>query len=168
MNLNSIQDVYAGQLGDLQSAERQLLEAWPGLAAAASDVKLKQAFAQHVEHADSRLERIERIIATSPATVPDDACKPMQSLISESAKVVAADGPSEVRDVALIVAAQRIEHYEIAAYGTARALADQLDQSDARDLLGEILDEARQADELLTKLATGGLLVSGLNERAHS
>jgi ferritin-like metal-binding protein YciE len=91
----------------------------------------------------------------------------MQSLIQKTARVIDAEGPGEVRDVALIAAAQRIEHYEIAAYGTARALADQLDQGDARDLLGESLDEERQADELLTKLATGGLIVTGLNERAH-
>jgi len=168
MNLSSIQDVYAEQLSDLQSAETQLIEAWPRLAAAASSAKLKQAFTQHLEQTESHLERLERIIATSPSAVPNDTCQPMQSLIRESTNVIAAAGPSEVKDVALIAAAQRIEHYEIAAYGTARALADQLDQSDARDLLGETLDEERQADELLTKLATGGLLVSGLNERAHS
>ncbi len=168
MNLSSIQDVYAQQLSDLQSAETQLIEAWPRLAAAASDAKLKQAFTQHLEQTESHLERLERIIATSPSTVPNDTCQALQSLIRETANVIAAEGPGEVKDVALIAAAQRIEHYEIAAYGTARALADQLDQSDARDLLGETLDEERQADELLTKLATGGLLVSGLNERAHS
>ena len=168
MNLGSIQDVYADQLSDLRSTETQLIEAWPRLAAAASDVKLKQAFTQHLEQTEGHLERLERIIETSPSPVTPDACKPMQSLIRESANVIAAEGPGEVKDVALIAAAQRIEHYEMAAYGTARALADQLGQSEARELLGETLDEERQADELLTKLATGGLLVSGLNERAHS
>jgi ferritin-like metal-binding protein YciE len=91
----------------------------------------------------------------------------MRGLIDEGARIIQAEGPGEVKDVALIAAAQRIEHYEISAYGTARALADQLDQRDARQILGETLEEESQADELLTKLATGGLIVSGLNERAQ-
>jgi ferritin-like metal-binding protein YciE len=91
----------------------------------------------------------------------------MRGLISEGNRIIQSEGPGEVKDVALIAAAQRVEHYEISAYGTARALADQLDQRDARQLLSETLDEERQADELLTKLATGGLIVAGLNERAQ-
>jgi len=168
MNLNSIEDVYAEQLGDLRSAEMQLVAALPKMAAAASDKKLKQAFTEHLEQTQGHLERLERVIRTSPSGVPDETCEAMQGLIREGEKVIDADGPGEVKDVALIAAAQRVEHYEIAAYGTARALADQLDQADARQLLSETLDEESQADELLTKLATGGLVVSGINERAQS
>jgi ferritin-like metal-binding protein YciE len=167
MKLDSIEDVYAAQLGDLRSAETQLKEALLAMADAASDKKLQQAFAEHLEQTARHLQRLEEIIATSPSPVPDERCESMQGLISESNKIIQAEGPGEVKDVALIAAAQRVEHYEISAYGTARALADQLDQRDARELLGETLDEERQADELLTKLATGGLIVAGLNERAQ-
>jgi ferritin-like metal-binding protein YciE len=167
MKLASIEDVYAAQLGDLRSAEIQLIEALPALAEAASDRKLKQAFTQHLEQTERHVERLDEIIASSPSPVVDDLCEAMRGLISESHRIIRADGPGEVKDVALIAAAQRVEHYEISAYGTARALADQLDQRDARQLLSETLEEESQADELLTKLAIGGLLVAGLNERAQ-
>jgi ferritin-like metal-binding protein YciE len=167
MKLASIEDVYAAQLGDLRSAEMQLTEALPAMVEAASDRKLQQAFAQHLEQTERHLERLDEIIASSPSPVLDDPCEAMRGLISESTRILRAEGPGEVKDVALIAAAQRIEHYEISAYGTARALADQLDQQDARQLLGETLEEESQADALLTKLATGGLIVSGINERAQ-
>ena len=167
MRLATVEDVYAAQLGDLRSAERQLLEALPAMADAVSDRKLKQAFAQHLEQTERHLERLDEVITSSPSPVPNDRSEAMQGLISDVTKIIRADGPGEVKDVALIAAAQRVEHYEISAYGTARALADQLDQGDARALLGETLEEEGQADELLTKLATGGLIVAGLNERAQ-
>ena len=167
MKLASIEDVYAAQLGDLRSAEMQLLEALPALAEAATDRKLQQAFTQHLEQTERHLERLDEIIESSPSPVPDDPCDAMRGLISESHRIIKAEGPGEVKDVALIAAAQRVEHYEISAYGTARALADQLDQRDARQLLSETLDEESQTDELLTKLATGGLILAGLNERAQ-
>ncbi len=167
MKLASIEDVYAAQLGDLRSAETQLIEALPAMAEAASDRKLEQALTAHLEQTVRHLERLEEIIAASPSPVPDARSEAMRGLIDEGARIIQAEGPAEVKDVALIAAAQRIEHYEISAYGTARALADQLDQRDARQILGETLEEESQADELLTKLATGGLIVSGLNERAQ-
>jgi ferritin-like metal-binding protein YciE len=167
MKLASIEDVYAAQLGDLRSAEKQLIEALPALAEAASDKKLQHALAQHLEQTERHLERLEEIIASLPSSVPDAPSKVMRELLGEGTRIIAADGPDEVKDVALIAAAQRVEHYEISGYGTARALADQLEQADARDVLAEILDEERQADELLTKIAVGGLIVSGVNERAQ-
>jgi ferritin-like metal-binding protein YciE len=168
MKLASIEDVYAGQLGDLRSAEMQLRDVLPKMVAAAADKKLTQAFTQHLEQTESHLKRLEKVIAESPSNVHSETCEAMAGLVAEAEKIMQAEGPGEVKDVALIAAAQRIEHYEIAAYGTARALAEQLEQRDARLLLGETLDEERQADELLTKLATGGLIISGINERAHT
>ena len=167
MRLASVEDVYAAQLGDLRSAEQQILEALPAMADAASDRKLQQAFAQHLEQTERHLERLDEVITSSPSPVPEDICEAMEGLISEVNKIIRAEGPGEVKDVALIAAAQRVEHYEISAYGTARALADQLDHGDARRLLGETIEEEGQADERLTKLATGGLIVAGLNERAQ-
>jgi ferritin-like metal-binding protein YciE len=167
MKLTSIEDVYAGHLADLRSAETQLVDALSEMADASSDKKLTQAFTNHLEQTARHLERIEEVVGTSPADVPEETCEAMKGLIREVRAVIEADGRGDVKDVALIAAAQRIEHYEIAVYGTARALADQLDLRIARDLLSETLDEESQADELLTKLATGGLVVAGLNERAH-
>jgi ferritin-like metal-binding protein YciE len=168
MTLTSVQHVYADHLADLRSVETQLIDALAEMAEAASDKKLKQAFTEHRALTERHLERLDEIIRISPVDVSTKMSEAMQGLIGDGRKVIEAGAPGDVRDVALIAAAQRIEHYEIAAYGTARALADQLDQRDARELLSETLDEESQADELLTKLATGGLIVAGLNERAQS
>jgi ferritin-like metal-binding protein YciE len=95
-----------------------------------------------------------------------EECEAMKGLIAEGEKVIEADGAPDVRDVALIAAAQRVEHYEIAAYGTARTLAQELGLTDAQALLDETLDEESNADKLLTKIATGGVFSSGINETA--
>jgi ferritin-like metal-binding protein YciE len=166
MQLNSIQDVYANQLGDLRSAESQLIEALPKMANAASDDGLKQAFTEHLQQTREHRDRLERIIAGAPTTVPNQVCKGMEGLIAEGDEVVNATGDPAAKDAALIAAAQRVEHYEIAAYGTARELARRLDERDAADLLDQTLDEESDADKLLTKLATGGLLGVGINEDA--
>lgn len=167
MQINSIQDVYADQLGDLRSAEQQLIQALPKMAEAASDPDLKQAFTTHLEETRGHLERIEQIIRDFPASVPEETCEAMQGLVAEGDEIVNATGDDAAKDVALIAAAQRVEHYEIAAYGSARTLARQLDQGDAHGLLDQTLDEESHADKLLTKLATGGLLGSGINEAAQ-
>ena len=92
----------------------------------------------------------------------------MEGLLQEGEEIVSAQGDSAAQDAALIAAAQRVEHYEIAAYGTARTLADELGFDDAKSLLNETLDEESDADKLLTKIATGGLLASGVNKAANS
>jgi ferritin-like metal-binding protein YciE len=168
MNVTSLEGVYADHLGDLRSIETQLVGALTDMAAAASDKKLAQAFGEHMTQTQRQLERLEEIIGASPADVHAETCTVMEALIDGAQEIMRAEGPEEVKDVALIAAAQRIEHLEIAMYGTARALADQLDQRSARDLLSETLAEESEADELLTKLATGGLIVAGINERAHT
>ena len=90
----------------------------------------------------------------------------MQGLVAEGEEIISAQGDPAAKDAALIAAAQRVEHYEIAGYGTAKTLADQLGHSDAKDLLDQTLDEESQADTLLTKIATGGRMKSGVNEAA--
>jgi ferritin-like metal-binding protein YciE len=96
-----------------------------------------------------------------------ETCKGMEGLIKEGDEIVKAEGDPTAKDAALIAAAQRVEHYEIAAYGTARTLADELDMGDAKDLLDQTLDEEGAADKLLTRIATGGLLKAGVNQRAR-
>ena len=95
-------------------------------------------------------------------------CEGMRGLIEEGQEVLSAPGDPVVKDAALISAAQRVEHYEIAAYGTARTLADELDLGDAKDLLDQTLDEESSADKLLTKIATGGMFKAGINQQARS
>jgi ferritin-like metal-binding protein YciE len=166
--LGSIEDVYAGCLGALRSVETQLLDALPEMGDAAEDTKLARAFREQLDRTGRQLARLENVIASSPVDVPTDTSKPMEELVAEMRRLCSSGGPGEVRDVALVAAAQVIAHHEIASYGTARALADQLDLRAAVELLAESLEEEAQTDELLSKLATGGLIVSGLNERAQS
>ena|SRR5438552_9094407 len=166
MQLQSLDDVLVTQLGDLLSAERQLVEALPKMAGAASDEKLKQAFTEHLSETRDHVARLEEIfgqLGKQPSAPP---CKAMQGLVAEGEEIIAAQGDSAAKDAALIAAAQRVEHYEIAGYGTARTLAGQLGHGDAKDLLDQTLDEESSADKHLTKIATGGLLASGINERA--
>jgi ferritin-like metal-binding protein YciE len=166
MNLNSLQDVFVDQIHDLYDAERQLVEALPKLAGAASHDKLREAFEHHLAETRGQLERLDEIIATLAIGAPSESCKAMQGLVAEGERIVSAQGDPAAKDAALIAAAQRVEHYEIAGYGTARTLADELGHGDARDLLDDTLDEESNADKLLTKIATGGMLKSGVNEQA--
>jgi ferritin-like metal-binding protein YciE len=166
MKLNSLQDVLAEQLEDLHSAEQQLIDALPKMASAASSEELRSAFQEHLGETRGHLERLNDILPTVGIQSPSETCEAMQGLIREGEKIITADGDPLAKDAALIAAAQRVEHYEIAAYGTARTLADILDLDEARDLLDQTLDEEANADKRLTRIATGGLFRAGVNERA--
>jgi ferritin-like metal-binding protein YciE len=166
MEFNSLQDVFAEQLNDLRSAEEQLVEALPKLAGAASSEELRKAFEEHLAETRGHLERVDDLLATSGVARSGEVCIGMRGLIEEGSKVVEASGDAMAKDAALIAAAQRVEHYEIAAYGTAATLADQLGLSDAQDVLGQTLDEEETADKLLTKIATGGMFRAGVNQQA--
>jgi ferritin-like metal-binding protein YciE len=166
MEFNSLQDVFAEQLNDLRSAEEQLVEALPKMSGAAGSEELRKAFEEHLAQTRGHLERVEELIATSGVARTGEVCVGMRGLIEEGSKVVEAAGDATAKDAALIAAAQRVEHYEIAAYGTAATLADHLDLSDAQDVLGQTLDEEETADKLLTKIATGGMFRAGVNQQA--
>ena len=166
MQLETLNDLFVEQLADVHSAETQLVDALPKMAAAASHDELKQAFQHHLEETRDHVRRLDDIIAGLGRAVPTEICEGMRGLIREGEEIVAAGGDPDVRDAGLIAAAQRVEHYEIAAYGTARTLAEQLDLGDARELLDQTLDEEAQADKLLTKIATGGFFKAGINRQA--
>ena len=166
MGFGSLQDVFAEQLNDLRSAEEQLVDALPKMAGAASSEELRKAFEEHLAQTRGHLERIEDLLATSGVARTGEVCAGMKGLIEEGSKIVEASGEPMAKDAALIAAAQRVEHYEIAAYGTAATLANNLDLDDAADVLGQTLDEEETADKLLTKIATGGMFRSGVNEQA--
>jgi ferritin-like metal-binding protein YciE len=165
MHLQTLRDLFEHEISDLYSAETQLVEALPKMAQAATNGELRKAFEHHLEETRDHVRRLEEIRGQIGST-QTEVCKGMQGLIKEGEDTISADGDPTVKDAALIAAAQRVEHYEIAAYGTARTLAGELDLGDARDLLDQTIDEEANADKLLTKIATGGMLKTGINEQA--
>jgi ferritin-like metal-binding protein YciE len=153
MELKSLDDVLEEELKDLYSAEKQLVEALPDIAEAASSKELQNAISEHLEETRGHVKRLEEVFQAIGIEPESEHCDGMEGLISEGSEVAEADGDGDARDAALIGAAQRVEHYEIAAYGTARSLAQQLGHKDAVKLLNETLDEESAADEKLTKIA---------------
>src|SRR4051794_1940026 len=123
MQLQSLNDVLQHQLDDLMSAEQQLVKALPKMAQAASHDELRSAFDQHLEETRGHVTRLETIFAGLGAEPSGERCKAMEGLIAEGEEVIATTGDPAAKDAALIAAAQRVEHYEIAAYGTAKTLA---------------------------------------------
>jgi ferritin-like metal-binding protein YciE len=166
--LDTLRDVLAEQVGDLQSAEQQLISALPKMAGSAANGDLREALQMHLEQTRNHADRLARVAGMLGTDVPNEECQAMKGLIAEGEDVIKASGDPNAKDAALIAAAQRVEHYEIAAYGTARTLSEQLGLADAASLLDETLDEESKADELLTKLATGGMFSSGINQEASS
>jgi ferritin-like metal-binding protein YciE len=166
MKIDSLRDVFAEQVNDLRSAEEQLVQALPKLAGAASSDELRRAFEEHLAQTRGHLERIDDVISMTGISKSGAVCKGMKGLIEEGSEIVSATGDPMAKDAALIAAAQRVEHYEIAAYGTVATLADHLDLDDAQDVVGQTLDEEEATDKLLTKIATGGMFKAGVNERA--
>jgi len=166
MALESLQDVFEEQINDLRSAEEQLVDALPKLANAASSEQLRTAFQEHLTETKGHLERIDDVIAATGMARTGELCKGMKGLVAEGSETIEQGGDPMAKDAALIAAAQRVEHYEIAAYGTVVTLADQLGLDDAKELLGQTLGEEENADKLLTKIATGGMFKAGINQRA--
>ena len=166
MKLDTIQDVFVDQLGDLRSAEAQLVEALPRLAAAASDPELSRPSPTISRRRGATCAGSRTRSGRSPSASRRRRARRCRACSSEADEIIAAHGDGLAKDAALIAAAQRVEHYEIAAYGTVRTLAEQLDYTDARRMFDDTLDEEASADRRLTKLATGGRLSSGINERA--
>jgi ferritin-like metal-binding protein YciE len=166
VQLGSLQDVFEAQLGDLYDAEKQLLVALPKMAGAAYTDELREAFETHLQETRGHVERLERVFSDLGMPTPIEQCKAMRGLIAEGDEIVQATGDPAAKDAALIAAAQRVEHYEIAGYGTVRTLAKELDYGDAAAMLDDTLDEESKADSLLTKIATGGMLRSGVNKEA--
>ena len=167
MKVDSLEDVLIHELNDLYSAEDQLVEALPQMAEAASNTELRNALQQHLDETRDHRERIQHIFGELGKRRTGIECEGMKGLIGEGEKIVNSSGDAAAKDAALIGAAQRVEHYEIAAYGTARTLAGELGLTDAESLLDQTLDEEGQADKLLTKIATGGMLKAGVNEAAR-
>lgn len=153
LNLDSFDDLYVAQLKDLYSAESQLLDALPQMAEAASHPQLKQAFQQHLEVTRRQKDRIEQIFRSLGEDPGGETCQAMKGLVKEGQEIIGADAQDDVRDAGLIAAAQRVEHYEIAGYGTVRTFAERLGRQDDARLLDETLSEEKDADDLLNQIA---------------
>ena len=154
-SLESLQDLYVEQLRDLYSAESQLIEALPKMADAATHQELKQAFQTHLTQTKEHARRIERIFDGLGESPKGETCDGMKGLIKEGEKTIKTKGDSDVRDAALIAAAQRVEHYEIAGYGCVKTYARLLGRQQDVQLLQQTEDNEGQTDQLLTRLAEG-------------
>ena len=157
MKMKSLQDLYIDCLRDLHSAEAQLVKALPKMAKAASSPDLQQAFTDHLEETRGHVERLDQIFEKLGKRGTGKKCAAMEGLIEEGKEILELEAAPDVIDAGLIGAAQRVEHYEMAAYGTARTWAKQLGDHEAADLLQQTLDEEGAADKKLTELAESGV-----------
>ena len=153
LKLNSLRDLFIEELRDLYSAETQLVKALPKMANAATDSQLKHAFTEHLEQTEGHVSRLEEIFEALDVKPSGETCQAMEGLIKEGSQMIKAEGDSVIIDSGLIGAAQRVEHYEMAGYGTARSLAQRLGEHEAATLLQETLDEDADADALLTEIS---------------
>jgi len=165
MKLNTLQDLFIHELKDLYSAETQLVKALPKMAKAASAEDLQTGFEEHLEQTKRHVSRLDEIAEHLGCKLTGHTCKAMQGLIKEGGELISEDAEDSVRDAGLIGAAQRVEHYEIAGYGTARALAKLLGHDDAVELLGETLEEEKETDEKLTELAESAINAEAADAR---
>src|SRR6476659_6219062 len=153
MKLNTLQDLYLDELKDLYNAENQLLKALPKMAKAANSDELRDGFEQHLEQTKGHVERLEQIFEALGESPKGKKCAGMEGLVKEGSEVMKEDFEGALMDAALIGAAQRVEHYEIAAYGTVRAFAETLGESEHVSLLEATLAEEKETDDKLTELA---------------
>ena len=153
MKMNSLEELLKHELEDLRSAEEQLIEALPKAAAAAKSAPVKKALEEHLEVTKEHLARIDQAFEAMGEEPEGHECKAMKGLIEEANEIAKTEGDPKVIDAALIAAAQRIEHYEIAGYGTARAHAQECGLDEVAMLLQRTRDEEVAANELLTQIA---------------
>jgi len=153
MPRNGLRELYIDELKDLYSAENQLVKALPKMAKAASSDELRQGFEEHLEQTKGHVQRLEQIFEQLDENPKGKKCVGMEGLVKEGAEIMDEDFEDSVLDSALIGAAQRVEHYEIAAYGTARAFAETLGENEHISLLEQTLEEEKQTDEKLNQLA---------------
>ncbi|WP_324671764.1 ferritin-like domain-containing protein [Hymenobacter sp. GOD-10R] len=151
--LETLEDLFQEQLKDLYSAENQLLKAMPSMASAAKDQRLLQSFELHRQETENQVTRLEQIAQERGFDLGGHTCQAMQGLIAEGQETISEDASDEVKDAALIAAAQRIEHYEIAGYGTAAHYAERLGYDTASSLLRQTLQEEQNTDTKLNDLA---------------
>jgi len=153
--IESLNDLFVEQLRDLYDAENQLVKALPKMAEGANSDELREGIEEHLEQTKGHVERIEQIFESLGEKAKAKKCKGMEGVIKEGSEALDEDMDPEVKDAAIIAAAQRVEHYEIAGYGTARTFANLLGDREAASLLEQTLQEEKDTDAKLTELAEG-------------
>lgn len=168
MSLNSFEDLIIMKLKDLYSAEQQFAQAQPQMVEATSDEELRTALEGHIAVTKEQIERLEQIADILGVTLEGEVCDAAAGLIKEGQKIMQEEGDPFVKDAALLAAAQAIEHYEIAGYGTASAYARRLKQQDINTLLQQTLAEERGADTLLTEVAETSINKQAVSYAIHA
>ncbi len=153
MPKESLRKLYVNELKDLYSAETQLVKALPKMAKASSNAELRQGFEEHLRQTSEHVSRLEQIFEMLGEKPTGKKCMGMEGLVKEGAETISEDYEGALMDAAIIGAAQRVEHYEIAGYGTVRAFAELLGESEHASLLEQTLEEEKETDEKLTQLA---------------
>jgi ferritin-like metal-binding protein YciE len=155
MKLDSLKTLYINELRDLYNAENQLVKALPKMAKAVSSQELKEAFEKHFEQTKTHVERLEEVFEDIGEKPKGKTCKAMKGLIEEGSEILREEGEESVIDAGIIVAAQKVEHYEIAGYGSVRTFAELLGKDKSAELLKTTLDEESETNETLNQLAEG-------------
>ena len=166
MTLNTVHDLLIDELRDIYHAEQQLVKALPKMAKAAKSEQLREAFTHHLEETNGQVERLQQVFEQLGARARGQRCEAMQGLIEEANEMMDEITRPEVLDVALITAAQKVEHYEIASYGSVSALAEALGQKEVVKLLNQTLDEEKHADQTLNKIAMSDVNQTALKAAA--
>lgn len=164
--LNSLDELLAHKVQKLYDTENRLVEILPRLAAEATNEDLKQAIERHLQETQTHVRRLEEVARELGISPHGESCGIIEEYVKAANQLIEAPGVPAVKDVALIGAAQAVEHFEIAAYGTTRSIAKELGKNRVADLLQETLDEEGDADEKLSDIAEGGLFSSGVNREA--
>jgi len=164
MEMDSLRKLYVDELKDLYSAEKQILQALPKMAKKAKNAQLKQAFELHLQETQKQVERLDQVFEMLGKSSRGKKCKGMEGLLEEGKEMMQEDMEPEVMDAALIAAAQRVEHYEIAGYGTVRTYAQILGEDKHVKLLQQTLDEEGNTDKKLTQLAESSINVEAMAE----
>jgi len=162
--MTTLQDMFELELKDIYYAEKALVKALPKMAKGANSDKLRTSIEEHLEQTKGHVERLERVFELIDVPAKGKKCEAMEGLIDEGASMLEEDAEPDVLDAGIIAAAQKVEHYEIASYGTLCTWAKQLGLEDAVDLLGETLEEEKQTDMKLTELAESEINAAAANE----
>jgi ferritin-like metal-binding protein YciE len=168
MKLHSLEDLFHEQLRDMLDAEKQLLKALPKMAKAAAADELRQAFEEHLDQTRGQVERLERVFECIGKKPRGKTCEAMEGIVEEGEDIIDADAEPMVRDAGLIAAAQRVEHYEMAAYGCLRTWAQQMNNQEAADLIQQTLNEEKEADQKLTRIAESLVNLAAQHETQHA
>jgi len=153
MKLESLHELYTKELHDMYDAENQIVKALPKLVESSKSTQLRNALSQHLEQTRGHVQRLERILRMHNEDVKGEKCKGLEGIIDEGKDIIKHDENPDARDAGIVAGAQKVEHYEMASYGSLRTWAQQMGHTEAAQLLQQTLDEEKEADKKLTEIA---------------